>query len=296
MKAVALFASVGTVLAVAGSTLAQGGSSFGAAVAYDGPQIVSGSYSSALSSTLVFSALDQQIRGGLSQTRSYPLMLAPGAGFRAETSQSAGRATMDTIMRARNSANTQFAFDDDAGVGAYSLFNATVPADGAVTIDVTRFGNASFSDATSTSAAEFFDLNVFQTVNNNNGVNVQWYRFTGLGGALEAEVLVSSGYTDTMLAAFDSAGNLLGSDDDDGAGLLSLISASDNILVPSDGVIYLAVTNFRNPLGSDANPASYINDPTSTTEGSLRLRVVPTPGAAALLGLGGLVGLRRRRA
>ena len=38
---------------------------------------------------------------------------------------------------------------------------------------------------------------------------------------------------------------------------------------------------------------SFVTD--STANGSFTLRIVPAPGAAALLGLGGLVAARRRR-
>jgi hypothetical protein len=266
-------------------------------VSYNGAQTVSGTWSAAVfgQQTLFASYTNQQIRGGLALTQSYPLAMTPGAAFRAETSQTAGAAGMDTYMRARNSANVQFALDDDSGAGAYSLFNSTVPADGNLTIDVTRFGNSTFSAAASTAAAEFFDLNIFQASIISRGVSVQWYRFTGLSGLLEAQVLSSTGFTDTMLAAFDSAGNVIGSNDDFGSSLLSAITAADNVAIPGDGVVFLAVTNYRSG-ALDSSASSYINNDTSAVNGTMQLSVIPTPAAAALLGLGGLAAARRRRA
>ncbi|MGQ0627678.1 MAG: hypothetical protein ACT4PL_06200 [Phycisphaerales bacterium] len=299
MKICNFVVSALALAAAAGSASAQGGNSFANAVAYNGPQEVAGAYTAAtLSETLVAEFSDRQIRGGMSLTGTHSVMgLTAGASYRARTSQPAGRASMDTLLRSRNSSNAVLASNDDfTGLGFYSQVSGSVPGDGTINFDVTRFGNASFSAAISNDPAQFYTLSVFSQTVTAPGVDVQWYRFTGLGGILAAEVLSSTGITDTYLAAFNSSGTLLGADDDDGIGLLSSILPSDNIEIPADGIIYLAVARFAGTVGAETNPNSYLNNPATTVNGALRLNVVPTPGAVGLAGLAGLMVARRRRA
>ncbi len=118
---------------------------------------------------------------------------------------------------------------------------------------------------------------------------------------------------DTELGLWDNTGTLLFSDDDGGDGLNSLINAD-----LTEGMYWLGVSEFNSIFengwlntgsafegGDDAQVTLNIN--TVFAGGGLagaaleqetlffKVTVVPAPGAAALLGLGGLVALRRRR-
>ena len=91
---------------------------------------------------------------------------------------------------------------------------------------------------------------------------------------------------DTMLALFDSAGNELAFDDDNGINLFSSLEAN----VPA-GTYFLAITGFNdrdfNGIGHSQNLLYKL---------IVGANVIPTPGTLALAGLGGLVIARRRRA
>ncbi len=120
---------------------------------------------------------------------------------------------------------------------------------------------------------------------------------------------------DTELGLWDAAGTLLASDDDGGDGLNSLIAAN-----LSAGTYWLGVSEFNSIFedgwlntgsafegGDDATATLNINgnfeadmlvgDFLSQETGFFRFEVsVPAPGSMALLGLGGLAAVRRRRA
>lgn len=133
------------------------------------------------------------------------------------------------------------------------------------------------------------------------------------GVAVNFNTESTTGVTDTEVGVYNQYGQLLGSDDDSGTGNLSSL----NLANLPDGTYYIAVgsynTSFSGAFGVTSN---------GTETGTFGIEVVsgmdtllgsataganpnnvqwfcvtiPTPGAAAMLGLGGLVALRRRRA
>ncbi len=113
--------------------------------------------------------------------------------------------------------------------------------------------------------------------------------------------------TDTEIALYDSLGNLVVADDDGSTGLFSALTfgAADPLqavgddLAGSDGLTlasgtYTIVTGGFNTLFGATIDA--ITPGTNAGSYNLLVTYVPAPGALALMGLGGLVAARRRRA
>lgn len=133
---------------------------------------------------------------------------------------------------------------------------------------------------------------------------VLWYSFDVTGGAGGMAWSISTagstntggsfGDDDTELGLFDSDGNLVASNDDEdfGAGVLTSLLDSNTVGALADGTYYLAVGNFNTVYGP-----GFAADSTSTAEGTSKVTFsfVPAPGSIALLGLGGLAAIRRRR-
>ena len=95
---------------------------------------------------------------------------------------------------------------------------------------------------------------------------------------------------DTELALYDSSGNVVLTDDDSGTFLSALVVSGGDI---DAGTYFLAAGGFNTTFGPDFQAVS-----TSVNSGPLvitGLSVVPEPTSLALLGLGGLAALRRRR-
>ena len=125
---------------------------------------------------------------------------------------------------------------------------------------------------------------------------VQFYSFVASGGALTIDTEGSSLATsnDTELGLYDSNGVLVDTDDDGGTSLLSLLTFAPGELTAGE-TYYLAAGAFNTTYGGAFNATS-----TSTNTGTLVINgvslAVPEPTSLALLGLGGLAALRRRRA
>lgn len=150
------------------------------------------------------------------------------------------------------------------------------------------------------------------------GVDVFWISFEVGGGEtyLDISTTFGSGSTDTEIGLFDAAGNVLGSDDDDGIGRASTLSygtgsglvlgdageLTGGVALGGDGAMlsagtyYVAFggfnTTFTNGFGASSTFFDFDDAPMTLTVYS----GVPTPASASLLALGGLACARRRRA
>ncbi len=95
---------------------------------------------------------------------------------------------------------------------------------------------------------------------------------------------------DTELALYDSSGAVVLTNDDSGTLLSALVVSGGDL---DAGTYFLAAGGFNTTFGDDFQATS-----TSVNSGPLTitgLSVVPEPTSLALLGLGGLAALRRRR-
>lgn len=137
-----------------------------------------------------------------------------------------------------------------------------------------------------------------------NLAEVTWYSFDVAGGAGAQPWSIdtfgstntggSFGDDDTEIGLFDSAGNLIASNDDAdfGAGILTSLLDDTTVGALADGTYYVAVGSFNTVYGP-----GFAADSTSTATGTnvVNFSFVPAPASAALLGLGGLAAIRRRR-
>ena len=133
------------------------------------------------------------------------------------------------------------------------------------------------------------------------------------GVAVNFNTESTTGVTDTEVGVYNQYGQLLGSDDDSGTGNLSSL----NLANLPDGTYYIAVgtwnTTFGGAFGVTSNGTETgmfgieVISGMDTLSGSATAGAapnnvqwfcvtIPTPSAAAMLGLGGLVAIRRRRA
>lgn len=133
--------------------------------------------------------------------------------------------------------------------------------------------------------------------------DVDWFSFTVTGpttfvASIFAIINNGTSTPDSMLVLTDSAGNILANDDDSNVGNMSSIDT----FVLAAGTYFIGVTGYNDTASGTALPDGW----QGTTQLSghtenwtykliIGLNIVPTPGAAALLGLGGLVAGRRRR-
>jgi hypothetical protein len=139
--------------------------------------------------------------------------------------------------------------------------------------------------------------------------DVDWFSFTVTGNttfvaSIFAIINSNAGNAspDSQLVLTDAAGNILASDEDSNVGFMSSL---DTIALGA-GTYYIGVTGFNDmnignpggvvlPDGFTGNTQLAGHTQNWTYKLIIGLNIVPTPGAAALLGLGGLVAGRRRR-
>jgi len=300
------------VVASAASMAAAAGSTFATATGNNGGGVVSGGLAGAqFQAPILFQALNQQINSTTAgpSVLSYTVPgLTGGSTYTARTSRpTPATPTFDTRLRVRDSANTVLGNNDDGGAGStspYSGVAGTIPGDGILSFDVAYWQNSAYSPTYTNAAAGasgLFDLTVTGPATRTvDAVSMQWWRFENLAAAtpFTAAVIASSTVNyDTYFKVYDSAGNLIGFKDDGGTapnGFWSTLTAADNVAVPADGIVYLGVTHFN--ANAAMTPAAANNVDWAGPSGSFDIQVTPAPGALALLGLGGLVAGRRRRA
>lgn len=152
---------------------------------------------------------------------------------------------------------------------------------------------------------------------------VRWYKFTtgaaassGLGTYLdidsEGSALISS--NDTEIGLYNSMGGLVGTDDDDGSGLLSQLTygagtrppapptGGGSLGLPYDGrdgtlpagTYYLAIASFNSVFADGFQVATPTTPNTGTFKLNINTTAVPAPGTLALVTVGGLFARRRR--
>jgi hypothetical protein len=139
--------------------------------------------------------------------------------------------------------------------------------------------------------------------------DVDWFSFTVTGNTTFVASIFAiinnnaGGATpDSQLVVTDASGNILAFDDDENVGFMSSI----NTLTLTAGTYFIGVTGYNDMNIGTGGTVVLPDGFTGTTQNSghtenwtykliIGLNIVPTPGAAALLGLGGLVAGRRRR-
>ncbi len=299
------------VVGAAASLASAAGSTFATATSNNGGGVVSGALNGFVDQApILFQVTDQVINSATGPSLlTYNVPGLPAGGpFTARTSRPASLpAIFDTRLRVRRSDNSVIGNNDDGGAGSstpYSGVAGTIPGDGILNLDVAFWQNSAYSPTytnTSASASGSFDLTILGAPTRvQDAVSMQWWRFENLtpNTNFTAQVIASSVVNyDTYFKVYDSAGTLIGTKDDGGTapnGFWSVLTAADNVIVPNDGVVYLGVTHFN--INSAMNPAAANNPNWAGPTGSFDIEVTPAPGALALLGLGGLVAGRRRRA
>ncbi len=137
--------------------------------------------------------------------------------------------------------------------------------------------------------------------------DVDWFCFTVTGNTTFVAsifAIINSGTAspDSQLILTDAQGNILAFDDDSNVGFMSSL----NTISLGAGTYYIGVTGYNDlniggtggvQLPDGFTGATQLSGHTEnwTYKLIIGLNIVPTPGAAALLGLGGLVAGRRRR-
>lgn len=116
-----------------------------------------------------------------------------------------------------------------------------------------------------------------------------------LGESLNIKMLAGTSgtsMTDPEIGLYDGAGNLVATNDDS-IGLFSQLNFADSGLVPGN---YTLVTGGFNTVFPTTLGGTFTAGTNAGTYSLEMTYTVPAPGAAALLGLGGLIAGRRRRA
>jgi len=127
--------------------------------------------------------------------------------------------------------------------------------------------------------------------------DVDWYAFTldNVASLSVFAVFSDDADADGVMQLVTAGGDVIDFDDDSGIGFMPAIQATDL----AAGTYYIGLSGF-----GDADSTSVDTDVLLNGDGhtenfgykiSVGFSIVPSPSTAALLGLGGLVGLRRRR-
>lgn len=134
---------------------------------------------------------------------------------------------------------------------------------------------------------------------------VQWYKFNlasaiGSGELFRANTFGNTltggqfGSEDTEIALYNSLGNVIASNDDNGSLRWSDIQSTAG-LAAGDYYIAASAYNLTANNAFAATAADALAPGTTAITGNIVLNIVPTPGAASLIALSGLVAIRRRR-
>ncbi len=174
--------------------------------------------------------------------------------------------------------------------------------------------SGSFSILSWANTGDTYRFESFESFND-TGVDASWTNvsmtFNPLAGIIDLGTLGAGDFNfntfgsgfDTEIALYTSGGTLLASNDDSGAGLQSQILST-----LGDGSYYLLVGGYNSgfvngaaaPGAASGTYVLNVNDSVyggelATNSFAVYSFTIPTPGALALLGLGGLVAARRRR-
>lgn len=131
---------------------------------------------------------------------------------------------------------------------------------------------------------------------------VQWYKFTLATAIPAGEVFTAHtfgntltggqfGDFDTEIAVFNSLGAVLFNNDDTGSDRWSTVQSGAGLAA---GDYYVAASAYNLTVG--AGFTATVVDSGGPVTGDIKLTILPSPSALAVLGLGGLVATRRRRA
>lgn len=216
----------------------------------------------------------------------------PGTPFFAFTAVDAGASEPDTLLRTLDESLAQIAEDDDGGPfgGLSSGLSGSVNPDGTINLDVTDFTDDLFGGAHTESYP--FDLYVQLNTSTFVGDNmdVEFFTVSGLTPGDPFEVEVLNAQFDTVLGVFNQAGTKV-KDSDDFNGLLSRISGTVN----ADGTANFALGAYDD-FDFDGLPGEDEGEDIGGGDYTIAFRPgVPEPSAVALIAVGGLAVLRRRR-